>query len=115
MKKRKIILGIIIFLLPMTFVYAGTNDSTIEKHRYENAYAVFNGEDRVHLFYAQRYTLNGITAYCIEPGVAIDTEIYSSIIKVRSLLSTSLPRPLKFSDSNSLLRETSIAFPLYKM
>lgn len=78
MKKRKIILGIIIFLLSVTFVYAATNDSKIEKHRYENAYAVYGGEDRVHLFYAQRYTLNGVTAYCIEPGKDIDTEIYSS-------------------------------------
>lgn len=78
MKKRKIILGIIIFLFSMTFVYGATNDSQIVKHRFENVYAVYDGLDRVHLFYAQKYTLNGITAYCIEPGVGIDTEIYSS-------------------------------------
>ena len=78
MKKRKIILGIIIFLFSMTFVYGATNDSQIVKHRFENVYAVYDGLDRVHLFYAQKYTLNGVTAYCIEPGVGIDTEIYSS-------------------------------------
>ena len=78
MKKIKIILGIKIFLFSMTFAYAATNDSQIIKHRFENIYAVYDGLDRVHLFYAQKYTLNGITAYCIEPGVGIDTEIYSS-------------------------------------
>lgn len=78
MKKGKIMLGIIIFLFSMTFVYGATNDSKIIKHRFDNVYAVYDGVDRVHLFYAQRYTFNGVTAYCIEPGVGIDTEIYSS-------------------------------------
>ena len=78
MKKGKIIFGIIIFLFSMMFVFGATNDSQIIKHRFDNAYAVYDGVDRVHLFYAQRYTFNGVTAYCIEPGVGIDTEIYSS-------------------------------------
>ena len=74
----KKILKIFITLVAITCVYANTNDSTLIKNRYENVYAVYDGEDRVHLFYAQRYTLNDITAYCIEPGLAIDTNVYSS-------------------------------------
>ena len=79
MKKIKILMLLIISLIASTtIVNAGIKDSRIEKHRYNDAFAVYDGTDRVHLFYAQRYTLNGDTAYCIEPGVAIDTEIYSS-------------------------------------
>ena len=80
MKKIKsiVVLVAMLFLVGITFVYAGVNDSTLVKHQYENIYGVYDGTDRVHLFYAQRYTLNGITAYCIEPAVPIDTDIYSS-------------------------------------
>lgn len=80
MKKIKSIVSlfIVLFLAGITFVYAGTNDSTLVKHNYDNIYAVYDGTDRIHLFYAQRYTLNGLTSYCIEPAVAIDTNIYSS-------------------------------------
>ena len=79
MKKMKILMLLIISLIASTtIVNAGIKDSRIEKHRYNDAFAVYDGLDRVHLFYAQKYTLNGDTAYCIEPGVAIDTEIYSS-------------------------------------
>ena len=78
MRKRTIITGIVLFLLSITMVCAATDDSQIIKHRFDNVYAVYDGVDRVHLFYAQRYTFNGVTAYCIEPGVDINTEIYSS-------------------------------------
>ena len=79
MKKLKyLMLFIVVLITGSTIVYAGTNDSRIEKHRFDDAYAVYDGTDRVHLFYAERFTLNGNTAYCIEPGVAINTEVYSS-------------------------------------
>ena len=77
----KKILKILILILTISiyrYVYADINDSTLAKNRYENVYAVYDGLDRVHLYYAQRYTLNGITAYCIEPGLGIDTSTYSS-------------------------------------
>lgn len=80
MRKIKgiVVLVAMLFLAGITFVYAGVNDSTLVKHRYENIYSVYDEGDRVRLFYAQRYTLNGVTAYCIERGVSIDTDIYSS-------------------------------------
>lgn len=79
MKKIKVLILLILSLVIGTsIVYADINDSRIEKNRYDDAFGVYDGEDRVHLFYAQRYTLNGDTAYCIEPSVAINTEIYSS-------------------------------------
>ena len=79
MKKIKMFLMLFLLLIiGTTIVYAGTSDSRIVKNRYDNIYGVYDGTDRVHLFYAQRYTMNGNTAYCIEPAVAINTEVYSS-------------------------------------
>ena len=84
MKKNKLkiavmMLGILIFsLIGATFVHAGENDSAFAKHQYEGIYAAYDGPTRIHLFYAQRYTLNGVTAYCIEPAVKITTDVYSS-------------------------------------
>lgn len=81
-KKLKIILItlalLVISILGISFVSAAENDSAFEKHRYDGVYCVYDGPDRVRLFYAQRYTLNGINAYCIEPGIAITTHTYSS-------------------------------------
>lgn len=71
-----IILTLIIFL--NCTVFAESNDSKLVKHRYDNIYAVYDGNDRVHLYYAQRYTLNDVTAYCIEPGLGIETDTYTS-------------------------------------
>ena len=79
MKKLKMFIFLfLLFVTGTTLVYAGTSDSRIVKNRYDNIYGVYDGTDRVHLFYAQRYTMNGNTAYCIEPAVAINTEVYSS-------------------------------------
>jgi len=84
MKKSKLklavmMLGILMFsLIGATFVYAGENDSAFAKHQYEGIYAAYDGPTRIHLFYAQRYTLNGVNAYCIEPAVKITTDVYSS-------------------------------------
>ena len=66
------------FLFIYTTAYAETNQSKLVKNRYDNIYAVYHASDRVHLYYAQRYTLNDITAYCIEPGLGIETDTYSS-------------------------------------
>ena len=73
----KIIITTIIIFLNCA-VFAEVNDSKLVKHRYDNIYAVYDASDRVHLYYAQRYTLNDITAYCIEPGLGIETDTYSS-------------------------------------
>lgn len=80
-KLKKVLLALsslIILGVGAGIVYAGTNDSNIVKDRYDNAYAVYDGTDRIHLFYAERFLMNGKTAYCLEPGVAIKTDIYSS-------------------------------------
>ena len=78
MKKILKIIIVLLTLLISSYVYADTDDSKLVKNRYDNIYAVYDGPDRVHLYYAQRYTLNDITAYCIEPGIGIDTDTYSS-------------------------------------
>lgn len=78
MKKRKIILGIIIFFLSVTFVSGAEDDRRIERNVFENVYVVYEGIEQIHMYNAQRYTLNGITAYCIDPHLSINTEIYSS-------------------------------------
>ena len=69
---------LITLLFGVSSVSAGIDDTRLVKYRYDNIFAVYDGPDRVHVFYGQRYLMNGITAYCIEPGVAIDTDIYSS-------------------------------------
>ena len=75
---KKILIIIITFLLTINYVNADIDDSKLVKNRYDNIYAVYDGIDRVHLYYAQKYMLNDITAYCIEPGLGIDTDTYSS-------------------------------------
>ena len=78
----KKIISLVVLLITLLFgvssVSAGIDDTRLVKYRYDNIFAVYDGPDRVHVFYGQRYLMNGITAYCIEPGVAIDTDIYSS-------------------------------------
>ena len=73
-----LILATIIVMSNIFFVKADINDSEIIKNRYSGLYAVYNGDDRVHLFYAESYILNDKIAYCIEPGVKINTNIYNS-------------------------------------
>ena len=73
-----IIMVLFIFVSNITLVHAGENDTNIIRNYYDGYYAVYNAPDRVRLFYAERFTMNGDTAYCIEPGVAINTSVYSS-------------------------------------
>ena len=77
-KLKKVLFAIPLLLMGALLVYAEVNDSHLEKNKYDGYMAVYDGTDRIHLFYAERFTQNGITAYCIEPGVKINTETYSS-------------------------------------
>lgn len=77
-KLKKMLFTMPLLLMGALLVYAEVNDSHMVKNRYDGYMAVYDGTDRVHLFYAQRYTQNDITAYCIEPIVPVNTEIYSS-------------------------------------
>ena len=83
MKKKlfKILFCIVSFVIMISshsIVSADVNDSSLQRLYYDGYYAVYDAPDRVRLFYAERYELNGDTAYCIQPGVAINTYTYSS-------------------------------------
>lgn len=73
----KKLIYLIIAICCFSKVYAVDN-LKIVKHRFDNVYGVFDGVDRVHLFYAQSYSFGTELAYCIEPGIAINSEYYSS-------------------------------------
>lgn len=75
---KKILIFVITTFLFVNFVSADIDDSVLGKVRYDNVYAVYDGPERVRIYYATRYTLNDYTAYCIEPGTDIATDIYSS-------------------------------------
>ena len=72
--KIAIAIGALIF--NMNIIFAEEDEYFISKRRFPNAYAVYDGVDRIHLFYAQSYVINNEQAYCLEPGVAINTEYY---------------------------------------
>ena len=72
----KIIIIIASLLLNIDVIKA--EDYWVSKRRYDNIYGVFDGLDRIHLFYAQSYIINNEQAYCLEPGVAINTNYYSA-------------------------------------
>ena len=75
----KIILAFILVLfISNVKVSADTDDSQLVQNRYNGYYVVYDAPDRVRLLDAERYTMNGITAYCIQIGVAITTNTYSS-------------------------------------
>ena len=76
---KKIVVVLVLFIIcGTTKVIAEINDSSLTRNYYHGYYAVYNAPDRVRLFDAERFTLNGDTAYCIEPGIAITTNTYSS-------------------------------------
>lgn len=83
-KNKKIFkLMILIFFIVVSLRYvlkvdAGMNDTTIERNRVNDVYAVttLNGVQRI--FYLNMYRMNGRVAYCIELGVDITTNIYHS-------------------------------------
>ena len=81
MKNKKIIIVIVMVLITILLevkVKAGEKDSSLIKNRIEGIYAVAPLSDKTHLYYLQKYTLNGITSYCIELGKDITTDIYNS-------------------------------------
>ena len=71
-----IIVGIGTLLCNITKIKAEEKEYSISKRRFPDIYAVYDGVDRVHLFYAQSYVINNQQAYCLEPGVAINTNYY---------------------------------------
>ncbi len=76
-KSLKLIIAILVFFIHC-HIYAQTNDSHLIRYRYEGIYAVYDGPDRIHLYEAERYIFNGSTAYCIELGLPLMTNTYSS-------------------------------------
>ena len=79
-KKKKILATLLLIIITAigTSVKAGIQDSTLIKNRIEGIYAVAPLSDKTHLYYLQRYTLNGKISYCIELGKDITTDIYNS-------------------------------------
>ena len=69
---------IIIFLLSQTKVSAGTKDSTLVRNTQSDILAVAPLSDRIHLYYLELYTINGIPSYCIELGKSITSTTYNS-------------------------------------
>lgn len=85
MKKNKLflfILGILVSISSFFYVRnvnADINDSSLEKNIIPDTYAVYNNElGETHFYYADILKVNGGTAYCIELGAPIDTNIYNS-------------------------------------
>ena len=77
-KFDKVLLAIPLLLIGTMLVHADTNDSNLIKSKYDGYMAAYDAPDRIHMFWAERYTQNGTTAYCIEPLISITTETYSS-------------------------------------
>lgn len=76
----------VLFALSMIFMFglgmgsakASVDDTWLDRDRFDGVYEVINTQNNTYLFKANRFLMNGITAYCIDPGVAINTDIYSS-------------------------------------
>ena len=75
-KITKLLFTIIVLIIGINNIYAEDTTYTIVKRRFDNVYAVYDGTDRVHLFYGQTYIINNNQAFCIEPGVDINTTTY---------------------------------------
>ena len=75
-KIRNIFFISILLFLGIKTVSADSN--TLVRKKWSRVYAVHEATDKKHLYKAEIYTLNGDTAYCLEIGVPIDTETYSS-------------------------------------
>ena len=91
-QKRKKFTTIVIFatiytiisiFFTRTNVSAGIQDSNLVKNRVEGVYAVAPLSDKTHLYYLQKYTLNGKISYCIELGKPITTELYNSTTNIK--------------------------------
>lgn len=71
---------IIIILLSQTKVSAGAKDSTLVRNTQSDILAVAPLSDRIHLYYLELYTINGIPSYCIELGKSITSTTYNSTL-----------------------------------
>ena len=54
-KFKKILLAIPLLLFGAFIVYAETNDSRLQRIEYDGYMAAYDGTDRMHLYYAERY------------------------------------------------------------
>ena len=72
------VIFLIIVLVRLNSVNAGSADSKLLKNRVDGVYAVTKLDGVNRLFYLNMYTMNDIPTYCIEPGVDINTDIYDS-------------------------------------
>ena len=77
---KQIIKILLIIILTMIIIIKKTyaEEFTLERLKYDDVYAVYDGPDRVHLYEAERYVIDGKTAYCIEPGAPIKSNWYQS-------------------------------------
>ena len=75
--KKIIKIFLMLLILNVSNVYADEK-VTLQREKYNNVYAVYDGLDRIHLYEAERYIFNENTAYCIEIGLPISTNAYLS-------------------------------------
>lgn len=76
----------LLFALSMIFMFglgmgsakASIDDTWLDRDRFDGIYEVINTQNGTYLFQTNRFLMNGVTAYCIDPGVAINTNLYSS-------------------------------------
>ena len=62
--------------LNLNYVYA--EEYSLTKKRIPDAFAVYDAPDRLHLYYGETYIINNEEAYCIEPGIKIQTDYYKA-------------------------------------
>ncbi len=72
-----------IFVILLLGVLLNTNlvhaeEYGLTKKRFPNTFAVYDARDRMHLYYGEAYIINGLEAYCIEPGIKIKTDYYKA-------------------------------------
>ena len=74
---RKIIkLLLLLFIITnVSVVLAEDNIYSFRKNRFDNIYAIYDGTDRVHIFYGQVYIVNDLHAFCIQPGAPIEDNL----------------------------------------
>ena len=77
-KLLKLLIIISIFFINISNLEAEEATHEFRKRRFENVYAVYDGPDRIRLFYGQVYIVDDLQAFCIEPGLPIDVNKYFS-------------------------------------
>ena len=77
-KKLALIITLLLILVATSNVYAGNKDSTLVRNKVDGIYAIAPLSDRTHLYNLEMYSINNKTAYCIEIGKKITSNIYNS-------------------------------------